>query len=152
MVVAVALDLVVQTLVEPSEFFDAVADAVVEVLVAFGLLVTVAVYLKEGFVIGLNNVDFEVVALGTLGVVGPPAAFVGAGDRQPDHVPAYQAQPRVLPRTVDVMHPLHPPPRLVVAALRVEHEARYVDELPRLALALLPAHPEPEVGLSLADF
>ncbi len=82
------LDLVVQVFVELPQLPHPVAHTVLEVLVALGLFMPVAINFQKTFVIGLYHVYLQIVAFGTLGVVGPPAAFVGARNSQPDHVPA----------------------------------------------------------------
>lgn len=123
----VPLDFEVESVVEFFEFLDAIADAVLEVLVALEFLVLLAVYLEEGFVIGFDNIDIKVVTFSTLGVEGLLAALVVAGDGESDHVAADGADGGVLLAAVDAVQSLDCALGQVVGALGVEHEAADMD-------------------------
>jgi hypothetical protein len=113
--------------------------------------VPLTVDFEERLVVGLDDVDFKVVALGALGVVGPPAAFVVAGHGQADHVPADEAEARAFAAAIDVVQSLDPPQGSVIAAIGVEHKARNVDVLLLPTLFPLPRYPETQVGVAFGE-
>lgn len=83
-----SLEFVVDVLVELAQLSDAVRGAVLQVLVAFWLLVALAIDFKQRLVVGLDDADGEIVPLGALGVEGTSAVLVVAGDCHPQHVSA----------------------------------------------------------------
>jgi hypothetical protein len=83
-----SLEFVVDVLVELAQLSDAVGGTVLEVLIAFGLLVTFAVDFQERLVVGLDDTDCEIVAFGALGMERTSAVLVVAGHSHPQHVPA----------------------------------------------------------------
>lgn len=68
---------------------------------------SLAVYLKQRFVIGLDDVDLEVVSLGTLRMVGSSATLVVARDGQPYHISADQANTCIFLASVDQVNTLY---------------------------------------------
>jgi hypothetical protein len=142
------LHLVVQVLIEFSEFPHAVGDAVPQVLIRLWLFVAFAVDFEEGLVVGADDVDAEAVAFGALGVVGSTAALIIAGDGDAHHVAADCTDVGALLAAVDEVHALHPLARQVVRALRPQYVAGHMHELPH-ALPLIPLlhDPHPQVGL-----
>jgi hypothetical protein len=111
--------------------------------------VAFAVDFEERLVVGPDDVDAESVAFGALGVEGSAAAIVVAGDSDAHHVAAHCADVGVLLAAVDQVHPLHPLTRQVVSALRPEHIAGYVDELPQ-PLSLHPVLHDAQLEVTLS--
>lgn len=151
MVDSIAFDFVIEVLVELPQFLDPVANRVLEVLEALRLLVAFAVDLQQRLVVGLNDVDLQIIALGTLRVVGPPTALVCAGHGESDHVAANRTDTRILLAPVNEMHPLDLALNSVIVALLMQHEATDVDELPLPPRHIVPRHLEPEVSITFGQ-
>lgn len=65
----ILLQLVVEILVEFTQLLDSVGHTISQILVGLRLLMTLAVNLEEGFVVGADDIDAEAAALRTLRVV-----------------------------------------------------------------------------------
>lgn len=66
---SILLELVVKVLVEFTQLLNSVGDAISQILVGLGLLMTFAVDFEKGFIVGPDDIDAQAAALCTLGVV-----------------------------------------------------------------------------------
>ena len=56
MIDSVSFDFIVEVVIKLFEFFDPVADTVIQKFIAFRFFMSIAVYFKKRFVIGFNYI------------------------------------------------------------------------------------------------
>lgn len=87
MVHSISFYFIVQSLVKFTQLLNSIAHTIFQILITLRLFMPFTVYLKQCFVISLDNIYIQVVAFGTLRVEGSPTTLVVAGHSKSNHVP-----------------------------------------------------------------
>lgn len=130
MVYATLLHLIIQILIELSEFFHTVGNTVPQVLKRFWLFVAFTINFEEGLIVSPDNVDTESITFGTFWMVRSAATLIVTGDCDANHIATNCTDICVFLAAVYEVKPFNFPRHQVVCALRTQHIARYVHELP----------------------
>jgi hypothetical protein len=120
---AALLHLVIQILIELSEFLHTVGNTVSQVLKRFGFFMAFAINFEEGFIVSSNNVDAETIAFGAFWMIRPAAALIVAGDCDTNHVSTNCTDIGVFLAAVYEVKTLDLPCYQAVRALRTQHIA-----------------------------